>query len=128
LCCASIKMTYITFALITLLLIIIIGIYVSKKPKDLCTYCLKTFHNTTQIHDQVSLCEEHYTLYKSTVIAPFLSVRCDSENDENGIFLYNVSQNLKKSNLYNHIISSYELEGDQIITIQTLYCEPIVLE
>lgn len=109
------------FAILFFIILILLGILKTQSKKDVCTYCLKKFKHTTLIHDQVALCDEHYKLYKSSKIEPFISVKCSSLNDENGIFLYNYSQELKEKGIYNHIISQYELDNDEIQTIQTLY-------
>lgn len=119
-------MSYLIFSLTTLILIVFIGIYISRRPNEVCTYCLNKFKNVKQIHDQVSLCDEHYELYIKSDLSSFLCVKCNSVQDENGIYLYELSQSLKKANRYNHIISEYDIVDDQIITIQTLYCEPFL--
>ena len=111
----------IIFGISFFVILVILGIYVSRSKQDVCTYCLKRFYNTTSIHDQVALCDEHLKLYQEAQIKPFLSVKCNSLKDENGIFLYEYSNNLKEQGVYNHIISQYELSNDQIQTIQTLY-------
>lgn len=109
------------FALVFLLGLVLLGIIISKNRKDVCTYCLGKFRKTTQINDQVSLCSKHFQLYRTSNLKPFLCVKCSSLNDENGIYLYNMSQSLKEKSIYNHIISEYNLNKEEIETIQTLY-------
>ena len=121
-CRSGLKLNLITFSIIIFIALIILGVIYSHLKNEVCTYCLKKFKNVKSIHDQVHLCNKHYELYKNSTIFPFLSVKCSSVNDENGIYLYNLSQELKAKNIYNHIISTYELDqSDNIITIQTLF-------
>jgi len=111
------------FAILVFVSIVILGILISKKKKEVCTFCLKKFSVTHKVHDQVYLCDTHFKHYQESNLIPFFSVRCTPKHQDGGVYMYEFLQKIQSQSCYGHIISEYDLQGSEITTIQTLFID-----
>lgn len=95
-----------------------------------CSICNRTFSETEIFtSDDLPFCREHIKTYEDSHWTQYLIATSTPENSLDGIKLYEMKVSLWRNHQIPAVIkSSYEVNGEEIITTLTLFVREVDLE